>query len=90
MNSTNKKHLTPSQIKEKLQTLLYRKAEEIIESVTDEEREKLENQGWELELEEIFRALWKTISQHYNHKKFTLEKAKEDLKRISKRELFGL
>jgi len=79
-----------SKIKEKLEVLLYQKAEEIIESITEEERKKLEEQGWELDLEEIFRALWRTIKIHYDSKPFTLEQAKKDLAQITKKELFDL
>ncbi len=82
--------MNSGQIKEKLESLLYKKAEEIIESVTDQERAKLEEQGWELGLEEIFRALWKTISERYDSKPFTLKQAKQDLEKVTKKELFGL
>ncbi|MFH1683075.1 MAG: hypothetical protein ABIA37_04730 [Candidatus Woesearchaeota archaeon] len=82
--------MNESQIQERVQSLLYKKAEQIIESITDQERARLERAGWVLDLEEVFRALWKTISEHYDHKPFTLKQTKVDLKKITKKELFDL
>ncbi len=75
---------------EKTESLLYKKAEEIINSLTDKEKEKLEAQGIILDLEEVFRLIWAKLKEHFDSKPFTLEHIKEDLKKLTKKDIFEL
>ena len=75
---------------EAAEELLYKKAEELIESLTDEEKEKLEAQGIELDLEEVFRLLWEHVKKHFDSVEFSIEHFKEDLARLTKKEVFEL
>lgn len=70
--------------------LLYKKAEEIVESLTPEERDQLESVGWELDLEEVFRLILEYLQEHFETREFSLEHVKEDLKKIDKKLLFEL
>jgi len=74
----------------KVESLLYKKAEEIVESLNDKEREVLEGKGWVLDLEDVFRAVVTYLSNHFNTKEFSLEHIEQDLKKIDKKILFEL
>ena len=75
---------------EACEALLYKKTEELIESLTDEEKEKLEAQGIELDLEEVFRLLCEHLNLHFDSAEFSIEHLKEDLKHLTKKDIFGL
>ena len=73
---------------EKTENLLYKKAEQIIESLTDKEREKLEAEGAVLDLEGVFNLIWEKLQKHFDSKPFTVEHIKADLKRMTKKDVF--
>ncbi|MBW2963582.1 hypothetical protein KY306_02300 [Candidatus Woesearchaeota archaeon] len=75
---------------EQTETLLYKKAEEIIESLTEQEREKLEAQGIVLDLEEVFRLIEEKLIEHFDSKEFTVEHIKKDIQKLTKKDIFDL
>ena len=74
----------------KVEELLFKKSEEIIGSLTKEEKEALENAGWELSTEDIVDELEDLLEKHFETEEFSLEDFKNDLRKITKKEVFGL
>ena len=73
-----------------IEALLYQKAEELINSLTDEQKAYLEQQGIELELRNVLRVLEEKVRARFDEKDFQIEQLKEFLNQLTKQEIFNL
>ena len=73
-----------------IEDIIYKKVEEIVDSLTDEEREQLEGVGWVLDLEEVFQLLLEYLTEHFKTVEFSIEHVQKDLVKIDKNLLFEL
>lgn len=75
---------------DQIDDLLIHKAEAIINSLTKEEKDALEEAGFELSMEEVHDLILEKLEDHFENRAFDLEHVKEDLKKLTKKDVFEL